>query len=750
MTQYFYLILLICFVEWGVLLLGNHCIRRSVLNRLSLAFYIALDFVILAIGVFLSVKGFGILQWFVGLVPLFFIGNKGVYQEQDNNCSKKSVKLVAAMVLFLLSMIVARSFSTVKEMFCISENLDAAVRLSAIIFLTQFAVYFIASVIKPSEKKGIFHMVKACEDEERLSASTLAVYFIVFQIALIVIGKMVLSMGMLRQENLYGILNFYYGSSTHILNIFYVMLISLGFYELFGKGIACVLSTVVFLFLYIANYIKLLYHNTFFSWLDMLQMKEALLMGKEFFLSVKNVVLVVIVSLILLSLLIYFRKKIVIFLKPHFEATGAVLSIVLLIFFSVKVYDGQFEVLGIQNLTWENEKVNVDRNGLVLNLILNAKVVDGAVQKQPENYKVNTAGKLKKEFDVLNTKKVSATKPDVIVILGESLFDLQNVDGINITPDISSNIRKYSNTKLISSRYGGYTSAIEFEVLTGMSLAFMPDALTPYTTYFNKVRKDFSSVPFEFKKNGYVTKAIHPDLREFYNRDVVYESMGFDSYLDIHDFDTSEGNITKNGWILDSVFADKLIEELGKGDTPQFIFGITMEEHYVTQDKYDNVEVQVAVDGADESVRHEVEQQAQSYFDTDKMVEKLVDYMDQTDRPTLLYIFGDHLPPMEALTTLGYINDLENKYRTSFVMYSNYKELDTGVDALTPNQIAAQVVLDAEIEHSSYFDYLYSLRQKYPVIHKEFMDAENQPELQDYKFLQYDLLFGQQYLAEKK
>ena len=67
---------------------------------------------------------------------------------------------------------------------------------------------------------------------------------------------------------------------------------------------------------------------------------------------------------------------------------------------------------------------------------------------------------------------------------------------------------------------------------------------------------------------------------------------------------------------------------------------------------------------------------------------------------------------------------------------------------MTPNQIAPQILRDAEIEYSSYFDYIYSLREKYPVIQKEFGIDPQQEEIKTYELIQYDLLFGEKYLLE--
>ena len=56
------------------------------------------------------------------------------------------------------------------------------------------------------------------------------------------------------------------------------------------------------------------------------------------------------------------------------------------------------------------------------------------------------------------------------------------------------------------------------------------------------------------------------------------------------------------------------------------------------------------------------------------------------------------------------------------------------------------MLIDAEVEHSSYWDYIYSLRDQYPVIQKEFISSDAEENLETYRFIQYDLMFGKKWL----
>ena len=79
--------------------------------------------------------------------------------------------------------------------------------------------------------------------------------------------------------------------------------------------------------------------------------------------------------------------------------------------------------------------------------------------------------------------------------------------------------------------------------------------------------------------------------------------------------------------------------------------------------------------------------------------------------------------------------------------YSNFKDIEFP-EYMTPNQLGPQMLLDAEVKHSGYWDYIYSLRKKYPVIQKEFISDNDSENLEKYRFIQYDLMFGKKWLLE--
>ena len=97
---------------------------------------------------------------------------------------------------------------------------------------------------------------------------------------------------------------------------------------------------------------------------------------------------------------------------------------------------------------------------------------------------------------------------------------------------------------------------------------------------------------------------------------------------------------------------------------------------------------------------------------------------------------------------MEYTNDIYNKFSTPLIRYSNYKEdINVENEILSLSQIAPQILSDAEICHRSYFDFLLALRSEYPIIHQEFPIKKGSM-LDLYESVQYDILFGEQYLLK--
>jgi phosphoglycerol transferase MdoB-like AlkP superfamily enzyme len=123
-------------------------------------------------------------------------------------------------------------------------------------------------------------------------------------------------------------------------------------------------------------------------------------------------------------------------------------------------------------------------------------------------------------------------QPNVVLILSESFWDVPQMKNVRFDPDPIPNFRSISSTfgggRLISPTFGGKTALVEFEILTGNSMALLPKGSVPYQQY---LKNPIPSVVWEFKKNGYETVAVHTYEKTFFNRANAYPLLGFDAFI---------------------------------------------------------------------------------------------------------------------------------------------------------------------------------------------------------------------------
>ncbi len=512
-----------------------------------------------------------------------------------------------------------------------------------------------------------------------------------------------------------------------------------------GKALGRALAVILYLFFFIGNFVKLKYHDGVFKPMDIFQIQDfmeiVVLYVPMWALCSLIIALVAAVICIIVK-----KRKYIAEHRPNI--TLGIIGVITVLCLYTGLKSNLFRILGADMTdTSIDTKTCVGQMGIVPCSYISFGELTHIFPKPDSNYSKEYMEAVSKEFELCTQNKISDTKPNVILIMDESMFDITRLNDVSFSMDICENINKYKNACVISPRYGGGTGSVEFEGLTGMSNFFFPDNSAPYVTYWSK-EKRIPGLAYEFSQNGYETTAVHPNSGKMYNRDKIYSYMGFDRFLNTDNTEFPPEERADDGYVKDTALADVIEKQLKSSDKPQFIFAVTIENHTLYNSKYDETEVKVSSDKLSKNQLHQLEQYSQGLLGADRLIQKMTELTDNTGRPTLLYIWGDHLPALSAFNTLGFIKDKHNKYSTPLIMYSNYKDMKPINECITPNQIAPQILRDAEVEHSSYFDYIYSLRSKYPIIHREFGTDRNDEIIKLYGEVQYDVLFGEQYLVK--
>lgn len=551
-----------------------------------------------------------------------------------------------------------------------------------------------------------------------------------------------------------------------IFNILFLAGIYLGLISIVGKGISNIIIGILTLFLTIANFLKFTYFDEpFYPW-DMYMVKNMFGVAKDY-INIGVIAAVAIILAVAVFLLVRFRKNVRKYLRPRVSLILIPFAVILiLININVLKTYALSSQIGIAK-SWYIGKSEILSNGIFAQNYYYLSDLDKYLNPKPDGYSEEAINEITAKYETADSQSVEAStvnpdvKPNVIAIMSESYWDLTKLNGIKFSKDIAENVHKYQKGQLAPPAIGGGTANTEFEALTGMSLYFMSPGIIAYNAY---LRTETPSIASVFRDNGYSTTAIHPNSGWFYNRDKVYNYFGFDTFYDVSSFNMQTQ--TKGPHISDYALVDKILDTLNSSDKPAFIFAVSMENHDPFNDKFNSFDVTVDSDKLDDSQKSIVNGLAQGLYDADQSLGKLIDALSKSDKPTLLYFFGDHAPRLGSLDDyykvydkLGAKDTAEETqgigvlkyYTTPFVSWSNYRDTRKLESILSPSHIAYEILNDAGVTHPSYFNILPELESKYPIMHLQNMnlvDPENQL-VKDYSMIQYDLLFGNQYLAPK-
>lgn len=547
-----------------------------------------------------------------------------------------------------------------------------------------------------------------------------------------------------------------------LFNILVLCSIYMFLTALLGRGIPKILIGIVTIFLTVANYIKFKYFDEpFYPW-DLYLIRNLIGICKEY-LSIPIIIAVVAAIGILVYLVIHFRKAIGRYLKPKLSLVLLPFAGIFLILNSiVLIYTPLSIQLGIQQ-SWYIGKDEIIANGMFAQNYFYLSELDKYLNPKPQGYSENTMADINSKYgetgdSVAASAFVSNEKPNVIMIMSESFWDITKLNDLKFSKNIVENTHKYQKGQLAAPVIGGGTANSEFEALTGMSISALSPGIIVYNAYLRTTTPSIASV---LKDNGYSTTAIHPNYGWFYNRDKVYNYFGFEKFYDVDKFSLSSQ--CKGPYISDYALVDKIMETLNSSDKPAFIFGISMQNHDPYIDKYSSHDVTVESTKLNEQQKNIVGNFAQGIYDADQSLGKLIEELKESKKPTLVYFFGDHAPRLGSLNDFYKVYDLlgtddrsaQNQnleklkyYTTPFAAWSNFKEIDSFSEIVSPSHIAYKILEDTGVKYPNYFNILPKLEKDFPVLHQQTIstvDSDNQL-IKDYRLIQYDLLFGNKYL----
>lgn len=345
---------------------------------------------------------------------------------------------------------------------------------------------------------------------------------------------------------------------------------------------------------------------------------------------------------------------------------------------------------------------------------------------EPEGYDEYSLTKM-----LNNTDQVEGTwnQPNIIVVFSESFWDVSKIDKIKFDKDVTPNFHKLQQTQksieMISPAYGGMSSNVEFEILTGGSLNYFSKGYTPYMQLFKKgVSDNNPNIIQELKNNGYKTKIMNSSSKNMFNCSTVYDIYKVDEVNHLFD------EIDLNGqYVTDKYLTDQMIEYFNNkpSDEKIFYFMITMGGHMpYFEERYDNYDINIVESPYDKDTNEVIHSYAEGMYLADKELGRIYDYINTLDEDTIVVFFGDHLPHLstpdgkDALFTTGFLDDdynLESVYRqynTTALIISNYEIEHDDTEYLSPDLLLTYVINNMDIKISQYYKWLYTTKETLP------------------------------------
>ena len=349
----------------------------------------------------------------------------------------------------------------------------------------------------------------------------------------------------------------------------------------------------------------------------------------------------------------------------------------------------------------------------------------------PRDYSEAAIKKIEKSESGL--PETGEKRPNIIFLQLESFFDPTLVNFLNISEDPIPTFRKlmkeYSSGYYKVPSVGAGTANTEFESITGMSLRYFGPGEYPYKSILKETTCE--SAPYVLKNLGYSTHAIHNNEANFYGRKNVFANLGFDSFTS-EEYMSEQDDTNPNDWMRDRNLTKYIMEALESSDDPDYIYTISVQGHgdYPEEPMIDDPKITVT-GGESEAVNNKWEYYCNQIYEMDQFVKELTETLSKYDEDVVLVMYGDHLPTMGLK-----VKDVKNRYlfQTEYVIWDNMglEKKDANVAAY---QMAAEVMDRVGIHEGNIFRFHQARRQtkNYQV---------------DLETLQYDILYGKQYVYE--
>lgn len=332
------------------------------------------------------------------------------------------------------------------------------------------------------------------------------------------------------------------------------------------------------------------------------------------------------------------------------------------------------------NDTLFNAKYMHSKDGFFVSFILDIHFLQ---IEEPKNYSDEYA------LSLLNEQKVEKVEtqeelPDIIAIMDETFSDPAVLGEFETNKDympfvhsilrgeVANTISGYTDVSVL----GGNTANSEFEFLTGNSMAFFPNGSVPYLQY---IRDGISTIVPQLEEYGYTTYGTHPYRAKGWNREFIYDLMGFDYRYFQGSFPFED---KLRNYVSDEADFKSILEWRNNTEGPFFMFNVTMQNHSNYGGDFDNFDPQIVAKFKNTFSNKYLNKYLSLMYETDQDVASLLSELSQSDRKTIVVFWGDHQPndyvvrPIYKEYGLDFDNQTyeqqQQRQKTPFFIWANY------------------------------------------------------------------------------
>ncbi len=571
------------------------------------------------------------------------------------------------------------------------------------------------------------------------------------------------------RNSFFEIYKYIYGNQTAfiMLLIFLSSILTLNYCIFNNIGMSVMIVGIPYVSLQIINYYKYILKGEYISPFDINLISEAINISSKFNL---NLTINMVWSILCLSWIVI----ITLILKEKIESKKCrhigtfISSVAILILLNIFINDNIISELGV-NVSYISAFENYDNNGFLFTLI--NKMNKSAVKK-PDEYNFENVSNIIDNKGVIDVKDIGI-KPNIIIVMNEAFSDATELPNVSFSEDPIPFFRQMQkeNTSgnIVTPVFGGSTAQVEYEVLTGNSTYFTDVNNIAYTNY---IYEGFPSIVDLLNDIGYDTIAIHPYKKDFYSRDIVYRNLGFSEFITEEDFNNSD---RIRSYITDQEVYEMLISKFNdkKEEKPLFFHVVTMQNHGPYSSEFDESYIDVESNCLDNDNRSILSEYVYLLKETDNAFKYLIEYFEKVEEPTIIVFFGDHQPILgdnySLYRQLGVVENGQNDERfynimhTPFIIWNNYDLTNEKYSNIDSSYLGAILLKKAGLNYDKYFNYLYNqINDVIAFKEKFYIDEEGQIKnrtsmtedtnkvLQNLWILQYDRIFGENYIERQK